>query len=80
MIDVEVASNSHVWKKRFGTAPSLGSFAGQMVSVMDVGGVSDVTLGDVKAIQHLTELLLVLDSVLCTDASLLIPINLRISF
>lgn len=52
MIDVEVASNSHVWKKRFGTVPSLGSFVGQMVSVMDVGGVSDFTLGYVKAIQH----------------------------
>lgn len=80
MIDVEVASDSHVWKKRFGTVPSLGSFAGQMVSVMDVGGVSNFTLGDVKAIQHLTELFHFLDSVHCTDASPLIPINLRISF
>lgn len=54
MLDVEVASNSHVWKKRFGTVPSLGSFAGQMVSVIDIGGVGNFTLGDVKAIQHFT--------------------------
>lgn len=26
-----------------------------MVAVMDVGGVSNCTLGDVKAVQHLTE-------------------------
>ena len=51
-MDVKVASNSHVLKSSFGTAPSLGSFAGQMVGVMDVGGVSDFTPGDVKAIQH----------------------------
>lgn len=80
MIDMEVASNSHVWEKRFGTVPSVGSFAGQIASVMDGGSVSNFTLGDVKAIQPLSAILSVLDSVLYTAASPLSLINLRISF
>lgn len=66
VIDVEVASKSHVWKKRFGSVPSFGSSACQVVSVTDIGGVGNFTLGDVKAIQHLTKLFPVLDCVLCT--------------
>lgn len=54
MTDTEVASSSHVWKKGFGTAASFGSFAGQMVTGMGVGAGGNFTLGDVKAIQHLT--------------------------
>lgn len=65
LIDVEAASNSHVWKERFGTVPSSGSSAGQMVAVMDVGGVSNCTLGDVKAVQHLTEVFLLCWTLFC---------------
>lgn len=51
-----------------------------MVAVMDVGGVSNCTLGDVKAVQHLTEVFTVLDSVPCIDTAPLIPIHQRIPF